>query len=240
MQILPESNLIDGDPTTAWHSVQSPAPSVEEINLTLDNVRQICRVCWLAAEDAEHAAPLTFEIDVSADGRASTTVVRAGRWREMAFPPVSARQLRLRSDTRLLQVDYTLKIAELTVEEQTAATDVAELAWTAPGDDAMRGTAYEYQLRRSMRPIQSAADWAAAEPVVDIPPAPAPAGTPQSMRLQSSGGDGPVWYYALVAIDQAGNASPASNNVAPQSSAHDGAGQKRIARSPEESSAEKR
>jgi hypothetical protein len=226
-QQTPERYLVDGDPTTIWHSAHSSQPSVEEINVELDAVERVFRIRWLAASDLEHVAPSALDVDVSVDGRQwqrvdpLSGVEQLGRWRALSISPAPARFIRLRGDSRLLQIDYTMQIAELAIDKLGPSSDAVELTWTAPGDDGLDGSAYEYEVRRSKHPIRNTADWAQAETVPDLPPAPAEAGSKQSMRVALPEGEIHEWHYALVAIDRAQNASPVSNDArfAPTSSA---------------------
>jgi lysyl endopeptidase len=80
------------------------------------------------------------------------------------------------------------------------------LAWTAPGDDSSRGTADTYQVRRSPKPIETRADFLEATAVGDVP-APDPAGARQSLTA-SDLSPGRPYFFALRAVDRAGNASP--------------------------------
>ena len=82
-----------------------------------------------------------------------------------------------------------------------------QLAWTAPGDDYMVGTADSYDVRWSNQPITSASFWLAAPPAGA--PAPQPAGSPQSMAIASVSGS--EAYFAIRTLDAAGNVSALSN-----------------------------
>ncbi|MFB6098824.1 MAG: T9SS type A sorting domain-containing protein, partial [Salinibacter sp.] len=82
------------------------------------------------------------------------------------------------------------------------------LRWTAPGDDGRSGTAATYLLRRLKRtPIETKADFERATPVTNVP-APKPAGSPQSVTVSVN--PDTSYYFALVALDGAKNASPLS------------------------------
>ena len=76
------------------------------------------------------------------------------------------------------------------------------LRWTAVGDDGRCGTATAYELRASATPI-TPANFASATPVAIAPPA--PAGTAESRTFQPPSG---AVYFALRAVDEAGNAGP--------------------------------
>jgi hypothetical protein len=73
------------------------------------------------------------------------------------------------------------------------------LSWTAPGGDLMCGTATSYQIVTSATPI-TPENFAAATPISGAP-APAAAGTAQSLKLPS----GTKAYVAIRAIDEQGN-----------------------------------
>jgi hypothetical protein len=72
-------------------------------------------------------------------------------------------------------------------------------SWTAPGDDLMCGTATSYQVVTSATPI-TAENFASATPISGAP-APAVAGTAQSLKLPSN----TQAYVAIRAIDEQGN-----------------------------------
>lgn len=93
--------------------------------------------------------------------------------------------------------------------------------WTAPGDDGDVGTATSYEIRWSAtQPDTNNAaamlTWWAAATVVTGAPAPAVAGTPQSMIVAPAGGfpAGRTYYFGIRATDDFGNVSPISNIAA--------------------------
>lgn len=102
-------------------------------------------------------------------------------------------------------------VPDLSVEEVTSTS--VTLQWTAPGDDGMDGTADRYRLRyRTSTPqrqtdatIETQDDFEAATRVSSVP-SPAPAGTVQSATVDVS--EDSSYYFALVAVDEALNASP--------------------------------
>jgi hypothetical protein len=91
------------------------------------------------------------------------------------------------------------------------AVAVAVLHWTATGDDGSIGTATRYDVRRSTIPITSA-NFPLAD-TVGKPPAPLPAGSQQTcdVMLPSAG---VTYYFAIRAVDDAGNWSLISNVLA--------------------------
>ena len=85
-----------------------------------------------------------------------------------------------------------------------------ELSWTAPGDDAMAGTAAQYSIRYSTAYITEANFNSAA--AVATPPAPLVGGSYQSYvvtGLQS----GTVYFFAIKTADEVPNWSAVSNNA---------------------------
>jgi hypothetical protein len=97
-----------------------------------------------------------------------------------------------------------LRIAELRPQAVT-------LAWTASGDDDMRGTATAYDLRYAERLIESPSDFARATPV-NRSPQPGAAGTAERITLTDLPKGTPL-YFALMTVDNAGNASPVARTT---------------------------
>ncbi len=83
----------------------------------------------------------------------------------------------------------------------------AAVSWTAPGDDAGVGTAAGYDLRLSTSPI-TVANFSSATPIATD--SPGPAGTRECASVR---GLSPctTYYFALKAVDEAGNWSDLSN-----------------------------
>ena len=84
------------------------------------------------------------------------------------------------------------------------------LAWTASGDDGGVGTATSYDVRYSTLPI-TGANWASADQAAGEP-APNPAGSPESFTVTGLNAN-TQYYFALKAIDNAGNPSGLSNGI---------------------------
>ena len=82
------------------------------------------------------------------------------------------------------------------------------LNWTAPGGDGNVGQAARYDIRISTAPI-TAFNFGAAQQVPNAP-LPAPAGTPESLLVTGLQPD-TLYYFALKAVDEAGNWSQMSN-----------------------------
>jgi len=89
---------------------------------------------------------------------------------------------------------------------QSASADSVTLAWEATGDDDRTGTAQRYDLRyRTDQPITSQSAFTAATQIRKVPQ-PTSAGTRQSTTIGV--GTDTTYYFALVAVDDAANASP--------------------------------
>lgn len=91
---------------------------------------------------------------------------------------------------------------------QVTETSVT-LAWTAPGDDSLTGRATRYDLRWSLTPIVTSADFDAAIPVASVP-VPQSAGGAES-ALVSGLVPATSYWFALRAEDESGNRSVLSN-----------------------------
>ena len=97
-------------------------------------------------------------------------------------------------------------VGNLTVPAVTDRS--ATLSWTAPGDDGASGTASVYDIRWSTQPITDAT-FGSANIATGVP-APAVAGTPQSLVIASLS-PSTTYYFALKAADEVGNWSGLSN-----------------------------
>ena len=94
-----------------------------------------------------------------------------------------------------------------------AAADVGStvlgLAWTAPGDDGLTGTAAQYELRMSASPIDET-NFGSATPV----PLPPPRAGGQGESAEVSGLAFTTGYhFAIRAVDELGNRGPVSNDA---------------------------
>jgi ferredoxin len=94
-----------------------------------------------------------------------------------------------------------------------SSEDAVTLSWTAPGDDGPTGSAASYELRRAGSPI-TAANWATAT-VVPNPPVPHSAGLAEIMTITGLPAATTLWF-AVKAVDEAGNWSTASNSPSGQ------------------------
>jgi chitodextrinase len=97
-------------------------------------------------------------------------------------------------------------VADLAASNATQSSTL--LSWTSPGDDGAIGTASSYDIRYSTSNITSD-NWASATQVSGEP-APLVEGTSQSMTINSLS-PSTTYYFAIRAIDNAGNVSALSN-----------------------------
>lgn len=110
-------------------------------------------------------------------------------------------------DTTLQTADGTAPAAISDLTATTLGSTTISLGWTAPGDDNSSGTATSYDIRYSTDPITSG-NFSAATRITG--PTPAVAGTHQgtnAIGLASS----TLYYFAIKAIDEVGNAGAVSN-----------------------------
>lgn len=84
------------------------------------------------------------------------------------------------------------------------------LTWTAPGDDGTIGTASSYLIKYLDQPI-TAANFASAVTAAN-PPIPKPAGSVETFKVSGLLSN-KTYYFALKALDEAGNVSDLSNVV---------------------------
>lgn len=99
-------------------------------------------------------------------------------------------------------------IVDLRVVE-TAPTSVT-LAWTAPGDDGMSGSAFGYEVRYATD-ATTVSGWTGATPATGAP-LPEPAATVQQMEVTGLSTD-VTYHLAIKSRDEASNWSPLSNVV---------------------------
>jgi len=87
----------------------------------------------------------------------------------------------------------------------------ATLTWTAPGDDSLTGTALAYDMRYSTDLGLLTSNFDGATAATGLP-SPQPAGTPESFTVTELASE-TGFYFAIKAIDDAGNRSAVSNIV---------------------------
>ncbi|MDP8201194.1 MAG: hypothetical protein P9M11_03525 [Candidatus Tenebribacter burtonii] len=92
---------------------------------------------------------------------------------------------------------------------QAVPTDeIIELTWTAPGDDGILGSAYNYEIRIAQIEINET-NWEDAQ-LLEGAPWPLTAGSLQNYIVEDLEHE-ITYYFAIKAFDESGNVSPLSN-----------------------------
>lgn len=210
------SQAADGNPQTAWLTPGRFVPQEEHLVLRVPTPALVDRVELLAPTAYPDFFPVDFDIDVSIDGLAWTTVggmrgakATAGQRVSLHFAATRAQAVRvrvLRSFVHDSGYGYA-GLAEVTLREVSSHPDTILLTFTAPGDDPAEGAAARYDVRVSESPLTASTF---AQATVVSAPTPAVAGLREEVMVSGLAGER-GYYFALRAIDDGGNASPISN-----------------------------
>lgn len=212
----PASAAHDGSPQTAWMS--APRSTAQEEYLIVDLLKptSIDRVALLPNPAYPELYPLDFDIEISQDGAVwhpvagrRNAVGEQGKWETILFPAIVASHVRLRviRSNQHPSGLYYASLAELSVIRVSAQADTLQITFTAPGDDPGSGAAVKYDLRYATTPI-TAQTFDAATAVQT--PTPKTAGSWELALIDKLAAE-TRYYFALKAIDRAGNVSPMSN-----------------------------
>ena len=107
-----------------------------------------------------------------------------------------------------------VRVTDLAVSQLTNNSLQVSLAWSAPGDDLLEGTAAYYKLKCSTNRTNLLLDFAGTlNTAVSDVPHPALAGTRQTAEVLLEAAN-TLYYCALLTGDEAGNEAPTSNLVA--------------------------
>jgi hypothetical protein len=213
-----KAKAIDGNVSSYWSTPGRSVQLPEFITLDLGGVRSIGRVTLLS-RGAGALFPQDLEIQVSSDNSTFSTVDRRtnipatqAMLHTFEFPAAGARYVRIYiTKTRLSGGGlYFAQIAEIEVWEAITSY-LLTLTWTEPGDDGATGTAAFYDIRSSSSPITTEAQFNGAT-ALDGEPAPRGAGTAASFSFEPPD-EGVTLYFRMKAFDDAGNASPLSNQA---------------------------
>ncbi|MBK6685765.1 MAG: discoidin domain-containing protein [Deltaproteobacteria bacterium] len=219
------NRLLDNDPASAWRSNDGAELSPEWVSLDLGAIEPVVRVRLRAStvgwQTAEFPRDFDVELSVDAVNWARAVVVQgqtgaAGTWEEWSMPVTYARYLRLSIKKRGLggcaagvpSCARAVAIGELEAYGLTPALE-AELAFSAPGDDGFLGTAQSYDLRTSAQPIDN--NNFGSSTAIPLP-APMSGGQLELHRLPPLTAESRQ-YFALQAVDEAGNRGALSNVV---------------------------
>ena len=106
-----------------------------------------------------------------------------------------------------------VRVTDLRLSQLTNNSLQVSLAWTAPGDDLVEGTASYYKLKCSTNRTKLVVEFdQTADLALSDLPHPAPAGARQTADLLLEAAN-TLYYCALIAGDEAGNEGPVSNLV---------------------------
>jgi len=137
-------------------------------------------------------------------------VPQPGEWLELEFAPEPAEGFSLILSQPVDRFGVrAFALGEVEAQVGLSGAGRVRLGWLAPGDDGWLGRARGYDLRWSPQAIVDLALFEEAQPVMDLPQ-PAEAGHPQIMLFEAPEGQ-EIWF-ALRAVDEAGNWSPLSNS----------------------------
>jgi len=213
-----KTKATDGNLSSYWSSPGRAAQQAEFITADLGAVRSIGRVTLLS-RGAGALFPQDLEIQVSTDNSTFTTVDRRvdipdtkATLHTFEFLPVSARYVRIYiTKTRLSAGGlYYAQIAEIEVWEAITSY-LLTLTWTEPGDDGASGAAAFFDVRSSTSPITGETQFNGAT-TLDGEPSPQGAGSAASFSFEPPE-EGVTLYFRMKAFDDAGNASPLSNQA---------------------------
>ena len=215
----PLADLVDGQSSTYWVSV-GRATEGEFITFELDGGPHLIGQVRLLSFIYGTLFPEAIQVQVSDDGSVFETVAEfhdlptsPSTWHDLSFAPVMASFVKLNIIGVRQQNNGTFKARLSEVEIQSAAFRPGDitLSFTAPGDDGSTGQASNYVVKWDTVEIT---DFASAQDLPDgvSVPSPGPAGTPESITIDSDllPQDVDIWY-AIVAEDETPNASPMSN-----------------------------
>jgi len=220
-----EANLLtDGDPSTSWASSWATPDSPEWAVLDLGSLQPVRRFRMHPSTLAWYQAsyPKSIEIQGSVDGTGWETMLAASNlpakpqaWNEWWIPVTYARYLRLYvterhavpcKDLNGCEPGGAVEVGELEVFGSQGGGD-AILTWVAPGDDNWTGTATAYDVRSSQEMITEDSFDGATSISSFLPQ---PAGMIEVLPLTQLANE-TSYYFAVKAIDEAGNMGGLSN-----------------------------
>jgi len=199
-------NAFGGNLTTFWSTAPTVTAQPAFLTADLGSEQTMSKVRLLPRAGFDVLFPSTFTIDVSTDGvnwtqaaSQSSYSAGTGTWYEKTFPNATARYVRLAvAATRLYSNGYYYaQVAEFQVHNPY----LVGLSWTAPGDNALAGTAASYDIRWSTTPITDEATWATATEL-DGAPTPSAAGTTETFIVDAANLPSGNVYFAVRARDE--------------------------------------
>ena len=203
-------DIADGDLTTNWVSAPSDTDQPTHISLELARVIDAGALTIWPSTSFPELFPRAFDVQVSPDGLAWTTVhsetdytAAAGIPLMVPFGGEPVSFVALEVTGRAGSGPFYAVVSEVEVHTAPEPTGTVYLGWTAPGDDEHQGQAAAYDLRWSPCPFDLAA--ATAVPTS----APQPSGVVERYRLAGlPAGD---LCFAVTSEDDEGWQSERSN-----------------------------
>lgn len=171
-----------------------------------------CAVLALTMGTALPATAVDRHTVTGLDPTRTYNVVRNGTVVVSAVQPDPTGRLMFTAERGSMQIvatgsgDVTPPSGVTDLVATTSGTTAIQLGWTAPGDDGGTGTAAAYEIRWATTP----GGLSASPSIAQNPPAPSPAGAPESFLLAGLP-EGTTIYVALRARDDAGLWGPLSN-----------------------------
>ena len=202
--------IADGDHGTAWVSAPTDEDEPTFIELKLARVMDKGELAIWPSGTLAELFPRAFDVKVSPDGLAWTTVhtevdyhASAGVPLLVPFDAEATSFVALDISGRAGSGPFYAVVAELEVTTASESPGTVYLGWTAPGDDDHEGQAVAYELAWSPCPFDSAT----ATPVTTDPPA--VAGIVERYRLE----DLPAGElcFGVTSLDDEGLQSAPSN-----------------------------
>lgn len=142
----PAGNVVDGSPTTFWHSLYSPTPTPLPHSITVDlkTVRDVSGVTYLPRQDGSPNGTIgRYAVATSTDGTHWSDPVVSGTWNDdprqksAVFPSVRARFVRLTAQTEAGGRGPWSSAAEIgIIGDPPAGPPLPRTGWTVVASDA--------------------------------------------------------------------------------------------------------
>jgi galactose oxidase len=152
----PARNVLDGNPTTMWHSQFSPAPArplPHSITVDMRRVQAIDGLSYQPRQDASNNGNIgRYSISVSTDG-ASWSPIATGTFNDtkatktIPFPSVNTRFIRLTATTEAGNRGPWTAVAEIKIlAGAVVGPALSRAGWTATADSQTTGTPASHVL----------------------------------------------------------------------------------------------
>ncbi|MCP4535910.1 MAG: hypothetical protein GY832_02090, partial [Chloroflexi bacterium] len=218
---LGPDKTLDKDQQTMWvsHGIEFPRP--ENLTIDIGYETNVDKIRLLANIEYIHLFPQNFTVSVSVDNENWTEIHRVEKfdsptetWMTWAFYPRRARYVRVTAyDTMISYFGlFWTVIADMEVYKARSLCGGTWLAWEAPGDDCYVGTVTYYDIFYSLSPFDNYTLHTAVRIGMPSDFEPGPAGTWEGRAIGGLKGE-TRYYFAVRAVDEAGNVGPISEVV---------------------------